>query len=112
MMIMMIMMIECCIGFFVSPKVDGFLSGVVLLGLLIAMVVGYRKTHCDWCGKKIPWDSGQRQVIKEPHLEFCCLKCSMKYKNEQVDLDNKAKGKNTTTRNVNVNDRNKFLRDK
>ena len=68
----------------------------------------FGKSNCDWCGEKIPFGSESRQKYLDQ--EFCSLKCLMKFGNEYADLQDRAKQKNTTTHNININDRNKYLR--
>ena len=68
-----------------------------IIGILFFL--GVKETNCDWCEKKIPFMGRRKSYDK---LVFCCMKCLLQYKNEEADLTNKVKNKNTHTKNVNV----------
>jgi hypothetical protein len=68
----------------------------------------FGKRECDWCGKAIPFGSESRQKYLD--AEFCSLPCLIKFGNEWADLQDRVEQKNTTTHNININDRNKYLK--
>jgi hypothetical protein len=88
---------------------ENFVMVAITIIVVCFIVVKYfgMKTTCSWCGKDMPRNSEHRQKYKD--LEFCSIKCSMKFLNEKADLIDKVERKNTHTKNINYNDRNKYL---